>query len=81
MASQDVFRRTAANAKRSAPYRNLNNGFMSDYEDTENALHDDELLYGRFPEGFTWGTASASYQIEGGWNEGGTLIFSFSYYC
>ena len=24
-----------------------------------------------FPKGFEWGTASASYQIEGGWNEGG----------
>ncbi|KAL8563181.1 hypothetical protein ACOMHN_061006 [Nucella lapillus] len=24
-----------------------------------------------FPEGFLWGTALASYQIEGGWNLGG----------
>lgn len=32
---------------------------------------DDEFLYGRFPDHFLWGYATASYQIEGGWNEDG----------
>ncbi|XP_064605858.1 lactase/phlorizin hydrolase-like [Liolophura sinensis] len=31
----------------------------------------DEFYYGKFPEGFSWGTATASYQIEGAWNVSG----------
>jgi len=31
----------------------------------------DAFLYDTFPEGFSWSTATASYQIEGAWNEGG----------
>jgi lactase-phlorizin hydrolase len=31
----------------------------------------DEFVYGTFPEGFEWGTATASYQIEGGVYEDG----------
>ena len=28
----------------------------------------------KFPDGFLWGTATASYQIEGAWNEDGELM-------
>ncbi|XP_041467641.1 lactase-phlorizin hydrolase-like [Lytechinus variegatus] len=31
----------------------------------------DAFLYGTFPEGFIWSSATASYQIEGAWNEDG----------
>ena len=45
------------------------NGFPEEEED--------EFLYGTFPEGFTWGVATASYQIEGAWNVSGMFFFSF----
>ncbi|XP_028292667.1 lactase-phlorizin hydrolase isoform X2 [Gouania willdenowi] len=32
---------------------------------------DEKMLYGRFRKDFIWSTATASYQIEGGWREDG----------
>ena len=35
------------------------------------ALAGDEIAAARFPEGFLWGMATASYQVEGAWNTDG----------
>ncbi|XP_077982925.1 cytosolic beta-glucosidase-like [Glandiceps talaboti] len=31
----------------------------------------DKFLHGQFPQNFSWGAATAAYQIEGAWNEDG----------
>jgi hypothetical protein len=33
----------------------------------------DDFFKGVFPSDFAWSSATASYQIEGAWNEDGTL--------
>ena len=35
----------------------------------------DEFYYGVFPKDFAWSSATASYQIEGAWNEDGRLTY------
>lgn len=40
---------------------------------------DDPFLYGKFPDGFMWGTATASYQVEGAWNVSGEWNRSISH--
>lgn len=41
------------------------------YPDIFNDPQRDAMIYGQFPEGFLWSTATSSYQIEGAWNVGG----------
>ncbi|XP_064613344.1 lactase/phlorizin hydrolase-like [Liolophura sinensis] len=42
-----------------------------DNESSQSLPQEKEFYYGHFPPDFMWGTATASYQIEGGWNADG----------
>ena len=39
----------------------------------------EEIMSTRLPEGFLWGGATADFQFEGGFNEGGRGILSHDY--
>ena len=59
-------------------YRNLvvANGFKQNADLMGGTPSNDEFLYGQFPDDFAWSTATASYQIEGGWDEGGEFYLN-----
>ena len=42
-------------------------------------MHDTGFL--RFPDGFVWGTAASSYQVEGAWNEAGRGLSIWDIFC
>lgn len=35
--------------------------------------HEDDFIHGTFPVDFAWSAATASYQVEGAWNEDGSV--------
>ena len=59
-------------------YRNLivANGFKMNSDLIRGTPNNDEFMYGKFPDDFAWSTATAAYQIEGAWNQGGKCSLS-----
>jgi hypothetical protein len=49
----------------------MRKGFLEHPVNQTNWHYQDDFLYGLFPEDFAWSVATASYQVEGGWNEDG----------
>ena len=46
-----------------------------EFENGKAARADDDFLTGVFPDDFKWGFATASYQVEGAWNEDGNVSY------
>ena len=53
------------------PQQGFPSSASSKSEQTPGALTSSETGSARFPDGFLWGMATASYQVEGAWNEDG----------
>lgn len=52
----------------------LRNGFPEEPIPVETDEMADEFLYGTFPDDFAWSVATAAYQVEGAWDEGGNQL-------